>query len=293
MIKNALKLDSDQFAKTKMIKAKRPSEYWLLFFKKNILVNIPWTFKSYHAFAFIPVVLLVILLSIDLDDKSIILPFMIFSILFSVIAVTIAKKMSNKAFIPVNVYFDLAKFIVSIKGDVYKNLINIKLNSGPIEAPENLLNPSVLGLKNRTSVKYKPYQIERYFVQFTYKDGSSCVVSLNQISVRVTTTKRRSSGKIKSKMKHKHKFFHQLILKLKASDYTIADQVADKTNYDITVKNEGDYNLVKLKFKEKIAEITSEINYNKRKNESIYTSMVKQLLDEKVIFSNTNQKLIN
>ncbi|WP_281986473.1 hypothetical protein [Aquimarina aggregata] len=291
MIRKALQLDGQRFRKTKQFKAKRPSEYWLLFFKKHVLLKERWKFKTFHLLALVPVLLIFLFYTTTSDTETTIVVGFI-STFITIAVLTFLAGSSPKAFVPIDEFAELAKFIIYTKGDIYKNIINLRLNAGQIEDTANLLKPEDIGFKNGSGTTYKPYQLERFFTQFVFKEGSSCMVSLYQISLRVSSTKRRSSGKVKTKIKHKHKFFYQLILKLKESDYSISDTFSTDT-YDITVKNENGFNLVKVKCKEKVSQIASEVNSANKHGMSIYTKMLKYLVHEQVLVPKRNQKLIN
>ncbi|MDY8136035.1 hypothetical protein [Aquimarina sp. 2201CG5-10] len=291
MIRKALKLDGKQFRTTKQFKAKRPSEYWLLFFKRHVLLKQRWKFKFFYLLALAPI-LITILFYINMADREALTAVAFISVFITIIVITFLEKNSPKAFVPINAFGELAKFIIYVKGDVYKNLISLRLNAGQIEAVKNLLKPEDIGFKNGSGTTYKPYQLERFFSQFVFKEGSSCIVSLYQISMRVTSTKRRRSGKTKTKTKHKHKFFYQLILKLKESDYSIS-RTFSTDRYDISVKNENGYNLIKVKLKEKVGIIASEVNYVNKHDDSIFIKMLKHLINKQVLVPKNNQKLIN
>jgi len=293
MIKAALKLDGKRLHKTGVFKAKRPSEYWLLFFKEHLFRKESWSwkFKWYYLLALIPILLIVGLIYLDVEIQSIIVT-SFFSIIFTIVTIGVLKDIEKKVFLPIKDFCELAKFIIYIKGDVYRNLISIRINASKIEAKKNLLRPEDIGLKNANGTRYKPYQLERYFSQFSFNDGSACMVSLYQISLRVITNKRRSSGKYKIKMKHKHKFFYQLVLKLKASDYSISENFSNK-DYEIALNKESGYHLVKIKFKKKASIIAKELDMKSKHSTSIYTKMLKHLIDKKILLPKTKQRLIN
>ena len=288
MIENALLMDGKQFAKNKQIKAKRPSEYWLLFIKRFVFsYKKPW-FRWYHLVLLTPILVVFVMLSLAIDT-NIIFPLVFVSLMLSIIAFTVIKLTSKQAFVPITAFQELARFIISVKGDIYRNLINLQLNTMPIESTPNALDPSKLGLKPLKGVKYKPFETERFKANFTLNDGSICLVSLNQITLRVTTTKRRSSGKTKTKMKRKHKFFYQLALKLKTSDYhvTAPNDEFEFTNanpdFDVSVKCHADFCWVKVKSKEKILDVPSKLDTSSQHRDSIYTKMMQHVITNKVM----------
>ena len=291
MIKEILKTDREQFRKTKKINAKRPGEYWLLFFKQYILKKRGFKFKLFYLLALVPIGLIFLYFTgVVASEGMIVFAFITgFFFLFSLPFVAMYAK---KDFIPINAFAELAKFIVYAKGDLYKNGIKIRLNAGGIETDQNLLKPEDIGFTNGSGYTYKPYQLERFFGQFHFRDGTFCMVSMLQISLRVRSTKRRSSGKTKTKIKHKHKFFYQLILKVKASDYDVLEQNATGM-YDTTVKSEGDYILIKVKSKEKVDVISSKISKETLQNDSIYTRMLKYIKEYNVLVPKNGSTITN
>ena len=291
MIKEILKTDREQFRKTKQINAKRPPEYWILFLKKHILCKPQWKFKPIYLLALIPGCLPLLFYTGIVTIDSI-LPFFIFSFIVTIIIISLFSIYSTKYFVPINDFAELAKFIVYTKGDLYKNGIKLRLNASKIEVDKNLLKPEDIGFSNGTKITYKPYQLERFFGQFLFRDGTFCMVSMLQISLRVRSTKRRSSGKTKTKIKHKHKFFYQLILKVKASDYDVLEQNATGM-YDTTVKNEGDYILIKVKSKEKADVISPKISKETLQSDSTYIRMLKYIKEYNVLVPKNGSTITN
>jgi len=288
MIEKALLTDGKRFAKDKQIKAKRPSEYWLLFMKRYVFsYKQPW-FKLYYLVFLIPILVVISLLLFQVNSSSI-FPLAFVSLMLTIIAFGILKLYSKQAFVPITAFQELARFIISVKGDVYRNLINLQLNTTHIESNLNVLDPRKLGLKPFKGVKYRPFETERFKANFTLNDGSICLVSLNQITLRVTTKKRRSSGKTKTKMKRKHKFFYQLALKLKTSDYQINTPNKGfefsniNTDFDVSVKCHDDFCWVKVKSKEKILDVPSKLDKSSQHRDSIYTKMMQYLITNKVM----------
>lgn len=288
MIKKALLMDGKQFAKNKQIRAKRPSEYWLLFLKHHVIsVKESW-FHFYYLVFLIPVIIFLFIIFTEIGLQYIV-PIIIGSFVLSLSVFSYFNIYRNNAYVPVSAYNELAKFIISIKGDVYRNLIGLRINAGVIESKKNAIYPKRLGLKYINGVKYKPFEIERFKANFTLKDGSVCVVSMHQIVLRVITTKRRSSGKTKTKMKRKHKFFYQLTLKLKKSDYKIISPNAllhlpgnDKL-FEVVIKNDEDFCWVKIKTKKKLYKAESQMKYLSKIDDSIFTQMMKHLINNKII----------
>jgi hypothetical protein len=295
MFENALQKDGESFIKNKQISAKRPSEYWLLFIKQYVLSYKKPMLQPWMLMFLLPVIVLIVLLLIGPDTEIIMVGTGI-SIFISIVIGSIWRYNSSIAFVPVEEFHDLAKFIISIKGDIHRNLINLRLNAGVIEDKLNLLDPYKIGLTKSRGVKYAPYELERFKAVFYLKDASVCTVSLHQIALRVTTTKRRSSGKTKTKMKRKHKYFHALTLKLNASQYDILNQ--DQTNavvsdlYDIRVKTDGGFHYVKVKSKQKLLTIPSVIKKMETHKDSIYTEMMQYVSHLKIVTSSGSQKLI-
>lgn len=297
MIKKALLMDAKQFVKKKQIRAKRPSEYWLLFIKRHVFTYKDSGFHSYYLVFLLPVLVILFILVTNSPNETILFAGFI-SAVFSFLIFAFMKATAKKPFVPLEAFQELAKFIISIKGDVYKNLVGLHMNLSTIEDDANKLDPNKIGLKNESGVKYKPYEIERFKANFTLKDGSICLISMHQIVLRVSTTKRRSSGKTKTKMKRKHKFFYQLTLKLKASDYKVIqpkDLLTFNENYvsyDVTTKDDGAFYWVKIKSKKKLFKFETKLNTTTKHLDSIFTKMMELLVVHKVIEPSLSNKSI-
>ncbi len=298
MFDKDLKIDGKLLKKQKSIRARRPSEYWLLFFKKYILVKRPAPFRLRYLLFAIPVLILIIFLVFDIVDvdPGDVVPIFVISIFVSVFAnIFLSQAFDKNSFIDVHTYNELAKFIIDIKGDIYRNLINLKLNFDVLEQNKYELSPSKIGLNNTGQTKYYAYQVERFNAGVMLKDGSLCNVALHQVSVKVKTTKRRSSGKLKTKYKFKHKLFYSLAIKLKLSDYKSISEDKLKFLQDVyTVTMQKDHNLViiKVKHKEKLREVNTSVSTLNKRSTSVYTKMLSYLIDKQVIVSkNTNALL--
>ena len=291
MFKKALALDSKLFLKEKRIRAKRPSEYWLLFLKKLVLIKHREGYSPALWLYLIPVGILIVLLvnlfagdaDTDLSGGFIGL---VFSIFIITIIVAIASGFRKRAFVDPNVFDHLAKFIVKIKGDTRKNLIGIELDLSKIEDEANAISIKPLGLKETRQTKYAAYQLERYQANLRLKDDSFCSASLYQMSLKTTTTKRRSSGKTKTKSKHKHKFYYILALKLDAAAYQVMETnklTGFKDTYEITNQTENGFHMVKLKLKKKLEYLPIEITPQQKGAPSIFVQMMDFLFEKKII----------
>lgn len=297
MFKKALALDHKLFLKGKRIQAKRPSEYWLVFLKKYVLVHHKekrsWAFNLYA----IPAIAFGLLLyttiytdSIDSDDIMVWFMGCLFFTFFMAVIIAMISSHKKLAFVDPNVFAHLAKFIIKIKGDTFENKIGIKLDLSQIEVLENYIEPASLGLKDTNETTYNPYYLERYQANLRLKDGSFCYVSLHQISVKKTTTKRRSSGKVKSKSKHKHKFYYNVSLKLSAVAYHVVpveNSVQFESAYEISIRTENGFHIVKMKFKEKISAIRPKITAKEKNSPSVFLEMIDFLLERKIIAPKT------
>jgi hypothetical protein len=290
MFDKDLKLDGKLLKKQKTIRARRPSEYWLLFFKRYILVKQSKPFRLRYLLFGIPVLILIVyFLGIGNFDADTLIPVFMVSVFVSFLAnVLLSQFFDKNAFIDTHSYNELAKFIIDIKGDVYRNLINLRLNFDTLEHDKYELASSKIGLKNTTKTKYFAYQTERFNAGLMLKDGSLCNVALHQVSVKVKTTKRRSSGKVKTKYKFKHKLFYSLALKLKTSDYKCVSE--DKLKflqdvYNITMQKENDLVVIKVKHKEKLMDVSSSVSPINKRSTSVYTKMLSYLIDQQVIIS--------
>lgn len=294
MHRKALLLDSQRFKKTKKIYLKRPSEYWLLFFKNNVLTKQPKHFQiRYLLFLFpLSVLMLLIFNVIDFDY----FPSLFISLFITFAIFGISGNFVKYPFVDTNSFNHLAKFIIDTKGDVHRNLMNIRLNFTPIQKDSNFINPTKIGLRAAKGVVYKPYELERYKAQFLLKNGTTCIVSLYQISLKIKTTKRRSSGKTKTKYKFKHKFLYVLSLKLNSNDYAIGS--IDKLNksyskYTVIVYTEDGFHYVKIKQKEKAATIALELTHTGKNKNSYFTEMTEFLMERKIIKPIKTPKLSN
>nr|WP_321226163.1 hypothetical protein [uncultured Psychroserpens sp.] len=294
MFEKELLIDGKAFAKGQKISAKRPTEYWLAFIKRYVLsYKKPWFHKRYLLFT-IPVVILIIMLLSDADADDI-MPIIFVSSIFCFFIVIFLTAKARQAIVPINAFHELAKFIISIKGDIYKNRFDMRLNSGVIEEDVNLLDPNKIGLAKRHRTVFKPFELERFKANIILKDGSICSLALNQITLRVTTTKRRSSGKTKTKMKRKHKFFHLLTLKLKDVDYQIFNQdnsIMANDRFEIILYTENGFHYVKVKAKVKVSDVPSKLKENTTHKPSLYTEMIQYLLDNKIMTKVATNKLI-
>lgn len=293
MSNEKLLTDGHTFSESRKISAKHPTEYWLSFIKKHIInYKTPKYYKHYFLLL-IPIALVIVLNYLDAEIETIIILFIV-SLVFCLIAGALMKISSKYAFVPVNAYHDLARFIISIKGDIYKKRFAMRINLGSIESNINSVELSKLGLTKQSGVSCKPYQIERYKANFTLKDGSVCSLVLNQIYMRIASSKRRSSGKTKTKIKHKHKFFHLLTLKLKAADYDVLNASADIMNtnrFDITLHTENGFHFIKVKAKVKMSHIPEKLKENTEHKPSLYTDMITYLLKHKIISKTKSNQL--
>jgi len=298
MFDKDLKLDGKRLKKTKNIKARRPSEYWLLFFKKYIFIKRSPPFRlRYLLFAVPIIILLVVSIFFGSDDVDYFAPFIIASAIVSIIVnVFLAPFLDRNDFIDNRSFNYLAKFIIDIKGDVYRNNINLHLNLNTIECRKYKISPSKIGLRKKSGIRYSTYQLERYNAGLILKDGSLCNVALNQISIKVFTTKRSSSGKLKTKHKHKHKLFYTLSLKLKKDNYKLLDESKLgmlQQVYNISTQMENNLYIIKIKHKEKLSKISSSISENNQRETSIYTNMLNYLIDKQIIISKTSNTLLS
>lgn len=295
MHEEALKLDGKRVAKTKKIRAKRPTEYWLLFLKTYVLPHSAprFKFKPGCLVFLIPIIALLIFFSVDADPDTIV-PVLFVSVFVSFILFAIIGHLKKEAFVPVDAFQDFAKFIIAIKGDIHKNLINLRLDYSTIENDKNLLDPYKIGLKKIKGVKYKPYSLERFHAQFILKDGSVCTTALNQISLKVTTTKRRSSGKVKTKSKHKHKLFYALTLKLNAKDYNIStkEQISKISNkkYNVMVNTANGFHFIKIKYKKKTSVISPVLRPQFKHSNSVITEMMAYISKHRIMVSKLKLK---
>lgn len=299
MLKKALTLESSKFKKTKFISAKRPSDYWLLFFKRNVLKKQPRPFRMRYLLFLIPIILLlVVIFQVATGASSVFVPGLIISLFASIFINIFAMTYDKNAYISTNSFNHLSKFIIAIKGDLYNNIIPLRLNFRTIEDKAFAINPSKLGLKNLKGVKYKAYQIERYTAHFKLKDNTQCINSLHQVSVQVATTKRRSSGKVKTKYKYKHKLFYTLVLRLKVNDYDCTSSQEIKTlknnqDYNITVQTKADLHTIKIKHKSKLSEIDTKLNSKSKMEVSCFTEMLGFLIEKKVLTPKTSKALLS
>jgi len=300
MFKKALALDSKLFLKEKRIKAKRPSEYWLEFIKQHVLIEQKEGFSWALLLFVIPIIVLIFIIVAILggngdgnDYGNWFIGLFVLSV-FTLVIVGVISTLRKRAFVNPNSFDHLAKFIIRIKGDTFKNLMGISLNLSPIEKEANLIPTQQLGLKETRQTKYAPYQLERYQANLRLKDDSFCSASLYQISLKTTTTKRRRSGKTKTKSKHKHKFYYILSLKLSEEKYQVADAkdvLKLEMPYEVTIRTENGFHIVKIKFKEKLLAFPNKITAQQKSKASVYTEMMDYLFDKKLVKAQSNNLL--
>jgi len=290
MFKKALKLDGKQFGKHKRIRAKRPSEYWLVFLKKYVLKKhregFSWTMLTF----LIPFIIVGLAgyTVIQIQPES---PIWLFVIFFGFILMFIVfgarfSHMQKRDFVDPNAFDHLAKFIIYIKGDTFKNLIGLDLNIAGIEDKDHAMDLTLLGLKEKYGLRYAAYQMERYRATIRLKDDSFCSASLYQMVLKTTTTKRRSSGKIKTKSKRKHKFYYILSLKLSAAAYEVMNTqslVGFSDRFEITAREENGFHIVKIKCKEKLFSVEKKITAKQKRRPSIYYDMLDFVFHKKII----------
>ena len=323
MFKKQILIDGKVFYKGHKLNAKRPTEYWLTFMKRFVLINKKPTIKywltSIERFVltnkkqikdflnlrFTKPIILLILLSLILKIFNTFYAHIYVNIVIIILIVFFFKRIKKRlfpkqTFFPVEAFHDLAKFIISIKGDIHK--FNMRLNCAPIEEKNNRIDPNDIGLKqkprkkrakHKPKVKYAPYQLERFKANFVFKDGSLCSVSLKQITVRVTSTKRRSSGKMKTKTKYKHKFFHVFTLKLNTKDYKVHNEglkIMRTDRFDINVRTAHGFGYIEVIAKVKLSSVPSQLELVNEHKQSLYNEMVSYLLTNKVITTHKIRK---
>lgn len=296
MFEKELLIDGKLFSESQKISAKRPTEYWLAFIKRYIFLHKKKSKFSYlHLLLFVPIIIPIGLYATNAVSHDAFIGFMILGIIVSIIASIIAFVKFRTAFVPINAFHDLAKFIISIKNDIYKKRFEMRLNSGNIINDTYRLDPETLGITIRKGSTYKPYEVERFKVNFILKDGSVCTLALHQITLSVSTRKRRSSGKIKTKTKHKHKFFHLLTLKLKDTDYAITNakpELMANDRFNIQLHTENGFHYIKVKAKMKMSHVPNKLKDGTTHKTSLYTEMI-TYLNEHHILTSTKPKLIS
>ncbi|RMA64293.1 hypothetical protein [Ulvibacter antarcticus] len=300
MFEHTLQRDEKALSKNKQLAGKRPSEYWLVFLKQRFLSVKSRRFNWRHFLIAVPFILaigLAITLATDLPEDDVFPIFigaMVVSMILSIFLVVIMDLMLPKAFVPYNAFDHLAKFIIYIKGDTYRNIVNIRLTNAVIQKPKNLMSIADLGLQNRKGLKYKAHQLERFKANFNLKDGSICQILMHQLCISVISTKRRSSGKTKTKTKYKHKHYYMLMLKVNAGRFRVMDASELSGLNDrflVSVISEGDYYLLKIKEKNKLTTMEKEITEQQKLLPSIFTEMIEYLWDKRIIESIASEKL--
>jgi RNA polymerase sigma-70 factor (ECF subfamily) len=133
MSEKQLILDSKLLKKTKKIKAKRPTQYWLVFITSNILRK-KFKDETYWWILGIPIVFMLILMFTG--NEEVLIP--VFFVSFVLFIIVLAVNGNKKLFLGKDHFDDLAKFIISIKGDVKRNLLQLDLNVSPIVHKTNL-----------------------------------------------------------------------------------------------------------------------------------------------------------
>ncbi|SHJ09316.1 hypothetical protein [Aquimarina spongiae] len=283
-----LKKDKKTFKSTKQITASRTSEYWLIFSKNHIFRPSSFIIKLQpkHLVFLIPILVFFIsfLSTESINDLSI-APIAV-AAFFSFFLYAALAIFDKHDFVHKDAIHELIKFIIAIKGDIYRNLMKVTLNLNRIENAKFSIPPAELNLSKRKGVTYKPYGMERYKANLRLKDGSICSVSLYQISLKVSTTKRRSSGKIKTKSKYKHKMFYSLSLKLDKNKYRVISQnnvSTDEHTYNIMVKEEQNHFVIKVRDKVKLLHLTDKVSTESKSNESVFTQIMTHLYQKNIV----------
>jgi len=281
-----------QFSKEKSISKSLPAETWLFFIKKNILSANPNKFKPGCLLSILIIVIILGLKFTDVIGYEAMIGSLIFSIIGSIIVLAVVYGFGKSAFVHLPAFHHLARFLIHIKGDLKDNLIDLKMDLASIENDENALDLQSIGLKNTKTTKYTPYQMQRYFGSFNFKDGSFGAVSLSQITVKVRSTKRRSSGKVKTKIKHKHKLYYQLLLRLPIDTYQVVE-TGDFNDlspiYSVSIVQKKSYHVVKIKQKEKLPYLVVKMKETSQNHNSYFTKMLKFLLEKKIIIPTSSK----
>lgn len=286
MFKKTLALDRKLFLKEKRIQAKRPSEYWLIFLKKQVLKKYTKSFNLGWFVLLIPVLL--VFFAIQYGESEIWIFVLFFTFILSTILAQYINRSIKQSFVDPNTIDHLSKLIAKVKGDVFKNLISIKLNLSKIEKNTNVIKLEELGLKESSATKYAAYQLERYQASFRLKDDTFCSASLYQISIKRTTKKRgRVSGKTKIKIKHKHKFYYMFSLKLNAEQYQV-HSTRNGDSYSLSIKKENGFHFVKIKLKVKQMIIQPELSLAQKGKSSNFVNMIDYLIENKIILKTKN-----
>lgn len=300
MYKDTVQLDIDRKAllKTNRVQAKRPSEHWIAFLKK-------YTFKRYwgpkrHLSWLLLIPFLITAYALydininGIDGEDYVGWFVTAALLFVFLIIYVGSLFMGSPMVEHNTFDNLAKFIMNIKGDIAQNMISVNLDISEITEDKYAIDFQTLGIIKDEETTYKPYQMERYLASFRLKDTSFCMVSLHQICLETTNTKRRSSGKIKSKTKYKHKLYYVLSLKLNKNLYTVVppEALLKQTGpFEISIRTENEFHLVKLKYKEKLLALNSEISEAQRQKPSIFTEMMEGMFTDKIVIRNANTLL--
>lgn len=290
------KKDTKNFKRSKQILALRPSEYWLVFFKKNMLPASSFISKirPRYLFILIPIFLIAFLLFTE-DSLEDYMPLIIGSVVVVFILNIALALMDKHDFIHKDAIYQCIKFIIAIKGDVYKNLVKASINMNRIEDDKFSISARELQLPMLQGVSYKPYGIERCKANFKLKDSTSCAISLYQLSLKVSTTKRRSSGKVKTKTKYKHKMFYTLSLKLDKAKYQVMSQeelAKYQNRFSISIKDEHAFFIVKVRHKEKLQELNENVTKYGQSEDSIFKMMIDYAYKKNIIKPTTGTALL-
>ncbi len=296
MFKQALERDGKLFSKHKRFRAKRPSEYWLVFLKKHVLKKHREGFSWTRLVFFIPIIVIVLLVYaiVQTEPDS---PGWIFFMFFLTIFMFVVFgarliHLQKRDYVDPNAFDHLAKFIIDVKGDALKNLIAVDLNIAGIEDKDHAMDLALLGLKEKRGLRYAAYQMERYTANIQFKDHSFCSASLYQMALKTTATKRRRSGKTKTKSKRKHKFYYILSLKLSTVAYDLMDTTSlqdFQRPYAISSRTENGYHIIKIKHKEKMLSVTNKITAKQKRKPAIFSEMLAFIFQKNVIVPKATQ----
>ncbi|NER16542.1 hypothetical protein [Spongiivirga citrea] len=288
MIATTLRRDVGIINTEGVISSTRPCNYWLIVFKQILSTKRKKNFQLKYLVFLLPIFGLIFLLLTS--NYEAILPMFIVSIFAIAIAFALLGYFDRYGFLNLESIDNLAKFIIDIKGDVKQNLASITLNLGDLQKSEHEVDPKRLGIKPKAKTKFKAHQLNRIRAKFFLKDNSFVQVSLHQMVVRVTTSKRRSSGKYKTKVKYKHRFYYLLTLRLNANTSQVlsADRLgmlSDK--YIITCDTIDGYHYIKIKYKEKLHSLPKKISNQQKTATSYYSDMLTYLYVNNV-YTRTN-----
>ncbi|MCV6629471.1 MAG: hypothetical protein OIF50_06395 [Flavobacteriaceae bacterium] len=282
-----LKKDSQSFKKTNVFSSVRDISYWIVIIKTNILSR---SFKKSNKKWRLFLVPLAFLIYGIIAEDDFFIALSVFGGFFLLVFILIFG-LSSSQLIGVGNFDMLAKFLIKNKGEFVQNKIKMRLSTEKLIDKQNQIDIADLGLSKTNKTKYKAYKKERIKGEGLLHNGLYMKWNLIQLVLKVTTTKRRSSGKVKSKTKWKHKMFYSLQLHGKTDKFALGSTEGFQKKYPTLIlqtKTENGYHFVQLKYKDKPMKVLEKMDKRKQDQSSTYNIMLEAIAAQKLLIPTSN-----